>query len=175
MLTSLIAGMSLGTFVFPDWDIQLFFFAFAIFLATGFAVDRMNARRALNCPNCTASLLNKMQFGMDSRACPLCEQRIVATGRLRSPAVMNRRNRMRAHSFLANWFWVPITLGLFTLIAYPFRGNFLDGCEHCVMLFPAMAISSIWTYLRTWQRRYLIPALISAIMLPLSIVVFAQS
>lgn len=173
MLVFIGGGMAFGTFIFPQWDVGFFIGGFAGFLLTGFIVDRLNARNSRSCPSCRVVLLNRMQWVIETRACPECETRIVDSGRLRSSAVMKRRNQLRTKTFIANWFWLPIVLGFVSLVAYIASPNLFLGCEHCVVLFPAMALTAIWTLIRTRERRYLTPAVLSAILFPALILIYA--
>ncbi|WP_145050986.1 hypothetical protein [Lignipirellula cremea] len=171
-LLLLLGDMLLGAAFGPPVALPCLFSGFAGFLATGFCLDRWNARRALNCPGCQASLLHKMTQVMETRICPACEGRIVETGRTRSPKAVARRNRQRVKRFLAAWSWLAISLGIGVLLTWACRPAAFQKCPQALLQFPAMSLSAVWVYASTRERKYLPGALIAAILFPVSVVAY---
>lgn len=157
-------GAGAGELLHP----ALIFLAIGVFLATGMMAERRARRFAVACPACGADVTVQTERLLVTRHCPECDARIVAGGRVRSPAAYDRYVARRSRRFLGKWLWLWPAMGLLAAAWADNDPLAFQCCPQAAWVFPLIgATAGGWTWLRTRDARYLPPTLASLAVLGL--------
>jgi hypothetical protein len=143
------------------------------FLASAIWAERKAKQYSLKCPDCSYDLSQLTEFVKKTKCCKNCGHKIVNGGKVRTATVFKRFVQMRSRRFLVLWFWAWPALGLCALTCYWLNPDWLENCLHMLVV-PGIVgtIATGWTILRTKDRRYLLQAFASAVILIVNSVVF---
>ena len=131
------------------------------FLAVAFRADRIAARKSIHCPKCRRPLFNRLTRILVTGRCPACHRPIVKSIRYRSHEVIQRRARMYSRKLTAILAWVLIACSALVLLERLFGPVFRTQSPNAIVLLPSISLFVVWAYLRTWERRFFLPAVLS--------------
>ncbi len=175
---SQIAGLAGGTGDSAGEPIQLLvpLSGFAGFLLPMWLLERYLKRFKVLCPSCHQDILPNIRQVQLTRCCTACTERILS-GRAHSEAAWRRRHSIQSRHFLKYWLWSGPA---FTLLFI--AGLLLDGSAfqhpYRSVAGPCFgggffgAGTAGYSWLRTWDRRYVPPLVVSVVFLGLGAFLF---
>jgi hypothetical protein len=149
---------------------------FAIFLTPCVLAEKYNKRYSFICPSCSADITPSTQQVIATRCCSACGERVVSGGRKRDIAVYKRLRQLQFRSFLKYWFWAWPTVAAACLVQNWFDPMALQRCPH-LLFFPALigTVAAGWTWIRTYDCRYIAQFFTSAVLFVFGCVAFWQA
>jgi hypothetical protein len=150
--------------------------AFAILLVPSLLAIRYADRFKTVCPSCDEDVSSRVNHVLSTRCCPTCGKRIVDGGRIHSAAVYQRYLALQSHTFLRYWLWAWPAFGLLLIAWQWFDRSAFQRCPQMSWIIPLLGTSTAgWTWLRTFDRRYVPQLLTSAVLLGLGASLFWQT
>ncbi len=164
--SELAASMGLGKELQELARVAMILPAFIFFLAPSIIAESRSQKYAVRCPHCEKDVTRSTARILATRSCPGCEKQIVKDGRVRSERVYQRFTDRRTKRFLQAWLWIWPVLGMCLIAVKIAAPSWLHGAPMAGLFPPLLgALIAGWAYVRTWDRRYLPPAIVCSILL----------
>jgi hypothetical protein len=145
--------------------------AIAVFLAPLLIAERRIKRWNPRCPSC-ASPLGRLDKVIATRSCPTCDTQIIVAKRTRPGAAFSRMLDRQSRGFLVYWLWLWPALTTAGFIWWYFDPDKAQACR-VIWIVPLIgAAVSGWTWIRTFDRRYVLQAIVSSILLGVEFTIF---
>jgi hypothetical protein len=157
-----VADSRLGDAARPVVMFVLIALVVPLFLAPLMMAAQYATRFRVECPLCGADVLSCAARVLATRACPSCNQRIVEGGRAHSSTVYERYRRIASASFLRVWLWAWPAIGAGAIAMQLLDPSAWRQCPAVLWHSPVFGTClSGYAWIRTWDRRYLPPFLVS--------------
>ena len=141
-------------------------FCIVPFLIGCWVGDRRAKPYSIECPSCDKDLMLSANRILKTRSCSACEKRVVSGGKLRSNRVYARFCRQGSRKYLVYWFWIWPVGGAVILASHFVWPQSFANCPHVIFIFGLIGTTAAgWTLVRTFDRRYVLQTIASAIIL----------
>jgi hypothetical protein len=154
-------------------EVALIFPAFVIFLLPSCLAARYADRFKTMCPACHQDLSSRTSRVLATRCCPSCDERVLEHGRAHSAVVYKRYQGLRSRRILESWLWIWPALGGLVILWQLIDRTAFQQCPQVLWIFSLIgAATAGWTWLRTFDCRFVPQLLASLVLLCLGAVVF---